>query len=877
MHKTRQIISVAIAASLSLFSTSVVFAQDEEGETAQSDEQIEVIITTGTRRLDRTSADSMSPIDVIGSEEITRQAGTEIDDILRTSVPSYQVGSHPIDDASTLVRPAKLRSLAPDQALVLVNGIRRHRSAVIAFVTDALTPGAQGPDLSVIPGSALKHVEVLRDGASAIYGSDAIAGVLNFHLKDDNDGGSFVVRSGESFEGDGGMVRASGNIGLPLGDTGFVNLTAEYFDQDESIRTTQRNDVSWLIEKRQAVGRSTDGLGPDTQIWGQPFIRDSVNLWFNSGYELDNGVELFSFGNYSEREVEGGFFFRNPDTRNGVFARGGIRLVGAITPEAYDTNACEKYRLPPSGPGSSEAAIAADFANLDAIAADPACFSFNELFPNGFTPRFGGNIEDFSMAFGVRGDATENLHFDVKYYRGENLQQFFIFNTVNAARGPEQPAGYYHRPGDYRQEENSVHADFLLETNPTFLNAPLYIGFGGEWRREAFEVVAGDFHSWVHSDPSQRTQIENLLLLQGFTPASNGFSGFTPSQEGIWTRDNSSVYVDLESDLTDRWTLGVAARYENYDDFGATTEHRIAASYDVSNRTSLRATMSTGFRAPTPGQSNVRNVSTIFELSLMDLVEVGLVPPTDPVAALKGGLPLAPERSNNVTIGVNVDTGDRVLTVDAFFIKVYDRITNSAQFQLTQEEVTLLLNQGLAGVNAGSQVRYYTNGWETNTRGLEIVSSGDFNIGLPGSTDLTIAATVMDNQVTGRDPTLVDDQRTYNLQHLLPQTRITATLNHYWNDLRFMTRISYWGAWSILELGANWPDEYAASTLLDAEVSYALPQTGIDVVLGVSNITDNYPEEYPYGATSSGQLYHEYSPYGFLGGFAYGQISYSFD
>ncbi|MYE82994.1 MAG: TonB-dependent receptor plug domain-containing protein, partial [Gammaproteobacteria bacterium] len=333
-------------------------------EERATNQVIEEVVVTGTRRPDRTITESLSPIDVVSGEEMERQGYSEMDDLLRTNVPSYQVNSHPIDDAGTLVRPAKLRGLAPDQTLILVNGQRRHRSAVINFISDGLTQGVQGPDLSVIPPMALDRVEVLRDGAAAQYGSDAIAGVINFILKEDSSGGRVQASYGMTGAGDGETREVKANFGLPLGDDGFVNVTAEYLEQDETIRSVLRTDVAELVEKRDLVGINSGGLHGETQIWGSPIIHDSLNVFINSGIEVSDQAELYAFGNYAQREVEGGFYFRNPDTRNGVFRSGGRRLVGPLDEATHLSGACDSYRMVAASAADGAAAVQADFDNL---------------------------------------------------------------------------------------------------------------------------------------------------------------------------------------------------------------------------------------------------------------------------------------------------------------------------------------------------------------------------------------------------------------------------------------------------------------------------------------------------------------------------------
>ncbi len=274
---------------------------------AQDDEMIEEIVTTGTRARERSVSESMVPIDVISAEDFSNQGDTDLSNLLRTVVPSYNVNSQPISDAATIVRPANLRGLAPDHTLVLVNGKRRHRAAVIYWLGNGVSDGAQGPDISAIPSIALKQVEVLRDGASAQYGSDAIAGVMNFILKDSIDGASIEAKYGEFQEGDGQAFSVMGNIGLPLGSDGFANLSFEYGESDPTDRSVQRDDAAGLI----AAGNTA--VANPAQVWGSPEVADEIKLWGNFGIELDNNAQLYAHANYVSKTVTGGFYFRNPE------------------------------------------------------------------------------------------------------------------------------------------------------------------------------------------------------------------------------------------------------------------------------------------------------------------------------------------------------------------------------------------------------------------------------------------------------------------------------------------------------------------------------------------------------------------------------------
>lgn len=315
----RKLPNLKLLAPLSLLAVLIPFT----APSVFGAEAMEEVVVTGSRVPGRTATDSAVPVDVVTGEEFENMGTSDMDDMLRNLLPSYNVTRQSISDAATLTRPATMRGLPPDNTLVLVNGKRRHRASVIAELGGSLSAGSQGPDVSVIPGIALKQVEVLRDGAAAQYGSDAIAGVLNFKLKDSAEGMSVEVKTGEYFEGDGALTQVSANAGLPLGPNGFANFSMTYKQSDATSRSTQRTDAISLI-----AGGNTAVANP-AQVWGAPEVKDDYAFFVNAGIQLTDSQELYGWANYAERKVIGGFFFRNPNNRGGVFTGdGGIREIG---------------------------------------------------------------------------------------------------------------------------------------------------------------------------------------------------------------------------------------------------------------------------------------------------------------------------------------------------------------------------------------------------------------------------------------------------------------------------------------------------------------------------------------------------------------------
>ncbi len=626
MHKLPGSFRYLISVSAALLAASgfAPLAHAQEG----ADESIEEIITTGTRRSARTAAESSVAIDVITSSELSNQGTPDMDDMLRNTLPSYNVQRNAIDDAATLVRPATMRGLPPDNVLILVNGKRRHRSGVIAELGGSLAAGAQGVDLASLPPMAIKQVEVLRDGASAQYGSDAIAGVINFVLNDASSGFSAEARFGEFFEGDGTLNQFAVNGGFALGDDGFANITFQWREQDPTSRSTQRTDAATLIASGNPAQQASVRQ-PYAQIWGAPELKNDWTVFLNSGIQLDGNKEVYFFGNVAERETEGGFFFRNPNDRTGVFDNGdGIRAVvdtNLTGNETGVTSNCPALTSPGSG-GDGAVLPPMDVANDElALANLPLnCFVLNQLLPGGYTPQFGGQLEDAAAVIGIRGEMSNGLLYDFSGGIGRNNVEFFLNNTWNPSLGPDGIVnGELQRDfsiGANQQFETNLNADFVYPLAVAAFASDLNIAFGAEWRNEQFQTRIGEEASWApgrfafQSGPdglNPNTYSDGTTPLTNLSIGAHGFAGFSPQQAGTWDRSNYAVYADLEADVTDRFTLEAALRFEDFQDFGTTTNGKIAARFAITDSFALRGSASTGFRAPTPGQSNVTKVSTV--------------------------------------------------------------------------------------------------------------------------------------------------------------------------------------------------------------------------------------------------------------------------
>ena len=857
-------------------------AQDEDEAAEETPEFGETIVVVGTRTEGRTVTASPVPVDVIPETELVSQGNNDLTNRIRTVVPSYNVGAQPISDAATLVRPANLRGLAPDHTLILVNGKRRHRAAVIAWLGNGISDGSQGPDISVIPAIALRQVEVLRDGASAQYGSDAIAGVINFQLKDASSGGSVEVRTGQfqdsnpgSSSGFGGQYTFAGekgpsyavaaNLGMPMGANGFFNLSMEYGAADPTSRSVQRNDAINIINTGNTMIRNP------AQVWGTPLLEDDIKLFANFGSLFNNGTQFYGHANYASRTTTGGFYFRNPHTRSGVFSNdgGGSILVG--------DRLWASTGVPNAG-GCSALAVTGhvpDPAALAAIEADPNCFTLYSRFPGGFTPQFGGDLTDSSIVAGLRGYLDSGMTWDLSVNVGSSEVDQFIYNTVNASLGYDTPTSF--NPGIYEQTDTNVNFDI---TYPVRDNVSLAAGV--EWRNEQFRIGAGDPASWEIGP----------YAAQGFGSGSNGFNGYRPENSGTWDRANVAIYGDVEIDSPDeRGTFTAALRVEDFDGFGNTINAKVSGRRQVSDVVSLRAAASTGFRAPTPGQQNAFNVTTAFDPETGGLSNSGTVPSTSAPAALRGGEDLQPEDALNFSAGLVVDRGEFTLTADIFHIAVDDRLAVSETFRqcaliqeancVTDAEIEELLAGGFVEARNLKNFRFFVNDFATETQGLDVVGTW-VPPELGGDTTFSLVFNYTKTEVTDHNPDTVGPFRIATIEQGLPEFRYNISMNHSAERWSLMTRLNYFDGWWDSEdaqnlLGRNnapiYPD-YSGEFLLDVELGIPLPNS-TSIAIGVQNLLNTYPDVNPGGADGVGNQYGQFSPFGFNGAYYYVRFNYA--
>lgn len=818
----------------------------------EADDDVEKIAVVGARGAPRSVTSSPVPVDVLSADDISSVAFSDMNDVMKTLVPSYTLSRQPISDGGTFIRPAQLRGLPTDKTLVLVNSKRRHRAALVQIGGS----GTQGPDLATIPTAAIGSIEVLRDGAAAQYGSDAIAGVINFQLKNNSEGGSFSAEWGQHYEGDGDQLTISGNKGFAIGDDGFFSISAEYSDADATYRGQQYCE-SWFCVDDQSpefiaaateMARSVHG-SEFVQPWGQP-PTEGLRVFFNTGYAISSDIELYAYGNYSESEGDGSFFYRYPG--NGTI---------------------EDIRLE-----------------------DGSVWSPLEFFPGGFTPRFAGEIADYSFVGGVKGMA-DSLGFDVSARYGFNEISYTIFNTINPSMGNNSPTSF--NPGDLSNEEFQIQADFTYDLEEYVL------AFGASYMEETYDITEGDLNSffagpyagtdpWGFCDGSATDDAVASAISNGLDcdnpddpiytvvgVGSNGFPGFSPDFSDSYERDSFAVYADVSGDITDSLFGQLAVRYEDYSDFGSELVYKIAGIYQINDEFAIRSSFGTGFRAPTPGQQGTTNVSTRLPNGFP--VATGLFPAGGPVAQALGAEPLRPEKSTNYTLGMTYSTGSFNLTVDYYHILLEDRLNAISTLDVSTdptsgdayENFLKLDGAGVQGANSIGGVFYFQNVFDTITEGVDIVATYLLESSF-GDTLFTTSFNYGTNEIDSDPSGAFNAEDTFDLEEGTPNTRGVASVRHTYEDWQVTARLSYYGEYentqnSTLETIQTFGSEY----MFDVEGTYHISEA-LSLSVGVRNLFDNYPDPGAMGETCCGRIYRSDSIVDWQGGYYYSKLNARF-
>ena len=783
-------------------------------ETPEEAKTLDTLIVTGTRVADRTVAESQAPIDIITSEALQATGTTELATALSRAVPSLNFPRPAISDGSDAVRPAQLRGLSPDQVLVLVNGKRYHSTALINL-NGTQGRGSSPADLNSIPVSAIERVEVLRDGASAQYGSDAIAGVINIVLKGSGEGGSIDATFGKYSAGDGEQWNLGGDVGFKLGENGAIHFAAQGGHQDQTDRarpyTLSPGVTVWPV--------TAPPMGKVVQRQGDPEV-DSGAFSYNGEYSPTDYLTFYSHGIVSKREALSNGFFRT----------------------------------------------AADARNIPSV------------YPDGFLPGIFNVSKDVTWVGGFKTSTAGGTNIDISYNYGQNHLTFDVRNSLNRSLGttitPVQTEFY---AGALEVTQNVLNLDFNKQLE-WGLPYPVTASWGAEWRGEKFNESPGEVASYINGGvvaPGAAAPV----------PGSQVFAGFKPSNAGQFDRHSYSFYAGLEADITDKFSAGIAGRYEDYSDFGTTTSGKLSARYAFTDKVALRGTVSTGFRAPSLQQQYFQSTATNFIGG--NPFEIFTFRVNDPAAIALGAEPLKAEESTNYSLGLVLQPVDGLyVTVDAYRIEIDDRIVLSEN--LTSTAVRNYLNSpavGLTGVGGG---RYFTNAIDTTTDGIDVV--GTYNWKLANSTlDLTAGYNYNKTKVTriagnpasltAIDPTALRFGRVELNRFTDGSPRDKILLGGTWNvsNWAFNAFATRYGEFSVLfgnDPAVTTRDEYYdAQWVLDLSATYKLANWNF--TLGGDNVLDSYPDEVLFANSTNGQIvYSASSPNGFNGAYMYAKIGY---
>jgi len=811
----------AASAPVTVVAGDVVRQDFTLGRSAVQLAPIDVVIGSRARH---TAAEELAvPVDIFPAEQLAQQGSTETSVILQSVAPSINFPRQSVTDAGDVVRPFTLRGLSPDHTLVLVNGWRRHQTALVNNFTYGMGAGSSGVDLNAFPASALDRIEVLRDGASAQYGSDAIAGVVNLVLKDgafspflNGDAGRYTP---DDYKDDGTTVNVNGGWGIPLG-RGSLGLFGEFRDRQPTNRAFADafEDAGTGVTDSVVDGKVVEKRNPVDQPnhhWGDGLEKDMLSFGnFRMPVNEQGSSEVYAFGGYSHRDGSGNGFRR--------------------------------------------------------CAVDCASFiqgrNWAEIYPLGYLPTIEGTAVDWSGAGGLRG-AISGWNYDLGLEFGHNNFDYNITNTLNVslgpcldpaspcAPGPDGVLGTADDPGIPNRTEffagRVLREELVTAVNvarPVTLGlpAPVNFAFGAAFRRERYAIRSGELASYI----------------QGFhlVPDSSGvgkagsqvFAGFTPDDATDQHRTNFGIYADAESDLSTQVLVDIAGRFEHYSDFGSRLTGKAAVRFQPSRRVTLRAAASTGFRAPGLSQEFFSKVKGVTNVIAGQAVDIGILPVGHPAALALGSKPLRDETSINFSGGVAVTPVENLtFTADYFHIRINHRILLGATF----DDAATLSILSAAGFGALGGLQYFTNGLDTRTQGIDVTGNLRVPAGSNGTLDLNASVNYTKNKITHVDPLpqvlvdagstepgLLDSVTAIGIQDERPDWRGTFQANLTLGRFSTLGRLSYYGGFSSAQPGFCdlCRENYGGKGLVDAEVAYGF--NFVKLALGVRNLFDTYPD-----------------------------------
>jgi iron complex outermembrane receptor protein len=810
LNKKYHLHSLSLSIAIALGCPSA-FAQDDASQ-ATANKDIEKISILGSRVASRSATESAVPVDIIDADSLKKGGFTELGQSLQTTAPSFNFTRTQVSDGSDLFRPATLRGLQPDQTLVLVNGKRRHNQAIFGL-NGTVGAGAAGTDMNAIPLSALSDVQVLRDGAAAQYGSDAIAGVINLTLNESTGVTTGFIQGGATTEGDGDKVSLGLNRGFELGeDGGFINLSLEYRDYNGTNRA-----------QKDRTGSSTIAPGElsKTVRWGEgDAASEFVSTFYNMVLPVTADNEFYSFGGYSKRTALGNGFFR---------------------------------------------------------AFNSAAQNVPQIYPDGFLPRIDNKAQDTSVAAGYRGLLNDDWKFDVSVVHGRNKYDFNSQNTINASYAAEYLAnnpsatdaeiaansgptsGY---SGGFRFDQTTFNVDISGSVDIGY-NEPLYVSFGTEYRDENYKIIPGEEASYACGLANSASSFPSVIDPATFAGCGfQAYPGLRPDAAANASRNSYAAYLDVEMDVTEAWNVGAALRYENFSKSGNDLVGKLSSRYEVNDNFALRGALSTGFRAPSLQQSAYTAFTT-------NLGPGGVLSPSftatagSPFPAALGVTGLKLEKTKNASIGfVYNPLSDLSITVDAYRVEIKDRITLGSLLSSDQVAFNADAVAALAATGA-DQANYFSNSVDSTTQGVDVIvnydttlAGGKFTTTFAGNLNSTKVDRVNSPDGIPEEVSLDSLQRSF-LEDGQPKQRATLTFDYDYEKWSSVLRANYFGKTDVTYFGNDHiglpgflsptgefkpTSTVEAAVLIDVNVAYQLNET-FQLVAGIDNLFNVTPKE----------------------------------
>lgn len=872
--------------------------------------KLDDVVVIGSRNPNRTSTDTTVPVDVIDIAEIASQGPqTSVGEILNFVAPSFTSQSQTVSDGTDHIDPASLRGLGPDQVLVLINGKRRHSTSLIN-VNGTVGAGSVGTDMNSIPTAAIQRIEVLRDGAAAQYGSDAIAGVINIVLKKGtgkldltlNAGANFSENSNQ-FDGgsDGEKIQLDANFGLPIGENGgYINFTGSLATRQPALRNKDyAGDIFQGFHGAERVFAANGGVVANMGLADYATAAQGISYLDQATKDQIAGLDVT---NDTDAEALRGLLSFDAD-EDELTARGLTRKdfrfkVGTskLREGKFFANMAiplnETTEVYGFGGVSYRQGLASGFyrrpAQGDGRANTPA-------FPNGFLPSIGSDILDKSFAFGIRGKMEDwNIDFSNTY--GKNTFFLTVGNSSNGTLGVATPRSF--DAGGFGFSQNTTNLDVSKFHEDIF--SGLNVAFGAEYKLENYEITEGEEASYTSYDtngnPVNSATADELIVRNNFTGAPLGggaqvYRGFDPGNAINKFRNNISAYIDLEADVSKNWLVSLAGRYENYSDFGETFNYKIATRLKLSDKIALRAANSSGFRAPSLHQQFFSRTSTVF----VDNVpfEQGTFTNDSRAANLIGIEKLKEETSNSISAGLTAKLGSLSITIDAYQINIDDRIIYSGSFgNGGNPELTNIFTSANA-----TSARFFVNAIDTESKGLDIVLSHKARFGESTTLKTDLAATFTETKIdkivvpslienAGLSGAFFDGQEEAFLTLAQPRTKLNLTNLLSLGTWDFLLRNVYFGEVtdpddfngdaSVAAATVSDDAVYAGKIITDLSITKAVSER-LKMTIGASNLLDVYPDENRAGGTSGDQFVYSRrtSQFGYSGRYLFARLNFS--